>query len=838
MATLKTILANLGIPSVETLKFPGRQAVTQAVPSGLQTDVRERLKSMFPGGLYSHQANALESVLKGKDVCLATSTASGKSLVFTAAACQLALSDPRALTIAVYPARALVQDQYEKWQSFCQPLGVRVGQIDGGIPVAKRAGILADSQVVVMTPDVIHAWLMNHAGANASELARVRLIVLDEAHSYNGVFGTNMAYLFRRLSVLASPFQVILSTATIGEPESFIQQLTGRSVTLYRREDEGSQFPPKEVVLSRIGTKGSFDLLATLLRTLAESYDGRFLAFADSRKVVERLAAAAHRQPKKTGQTAEASGDDDVEPEIAIPGILMPYRAGYEAADRQEIQDALAKGHLRGVISTSALELGVDIGDIDLVLLLNTPPSVQAFWQRFGRAGRRSRPGECLLLDDTGTIATGKGGLSAYLAKPPECNYLYLANRYVQYTNALCAARELQEAAGNMEKWKSFNGLPASFLPMLENEVSPTQVIPDDLYPLKTRAENGPHHEFPIRGGIEANFQVKGMPNEIDLGTLTMAQLVREAYPGAIYYYRANPYRIRETRTKERVLRATREKFGTTKPNSQVTVFPNFGAGGKRWSSSKGFMQECDVQVAERVTGFTEVRGSNSVPHLYGIGSSWAQRPVQRFFKTTGVVWCFEKSGVIPEGATSYVVDAFCLTEGIHSRDIGFGRFSSNVSPQGPGDCKGLCIYDDVAGGLRLTERLAESFNQIIETAATLADNAGDIAAASALRDLSSKAQELAPATSTTAFSESTSADGWITVIAPGETAILQREAESVEVTVLRYVPTPTGLKYRLKHPKEGVEWTAEAAMLSAVNGQTRLIQYNPETGEEKEFDH
>lgn len=833
MSNLNTILSNLGVTIAQSVTIPGRLAITLPVPALLHESVKQRLIAAFPDGLYSHQANALTSVLNGQDVCLATSTASGKSLVFMAAATNLALSDSKALAIAVYPARALVQDQLEKWQSFCTPLGVRVGQIDGSVPVAQRASILTDSQVVVMTPDVIHAWLMNHSGENAANLGRLRLVVLDEAHSYNGVFGTNMAYLFRRLSVLSSPFQIIVSTATIGEPEAFIREVTGREVTIYKREDEGSQIPEKRIVLSQIGGQGSFDRLATLLRTLADTYEGRFLAFADSRKVVERLTAAAHRNPNAVNP--QIAGQDDAdEPEISIPGILMPYRAGYEAADRSEIQSALANGHLRGVVSTSALELGVDIGDIDLVVLLNTPPSVQAFWQRFGRAGRRSRPGECLLLDDTGTIGSGAGGLAGYLGKPPEKNYLYLGNRYVQYTNALSAAREIQEGGGKLETWQTFPELPATFVPMLTNEVTPTQVIPDDLYTLKQRGENGPHHEFPLRGGMEANYQVKRSPDDMDLGTLSMAQLVREAYPGAIYYYRANAYRIRETRPKERVLRATREKFGTTKPTSLITVFPNFSAGGKRWTSPDGFMQECDVQVAERVTGFTEIRGTASTPNVYGMGSPWAQRPVQRFLKTTGVIWCFGNTGVIAEASTRYLVDAFCLTEGIHARDIGFGRFSSNVSPQGPGDCKGLCIYDDVAGGLRLTERLADHFGEIVETAILLANNEGDINAASALRDLATKAGELSPAHVVAPTAESPLGDGWITVIAPGETAVLQSPVEAVEVVILRYVPAPSGLKYRLRHSKETVEWTVDAASVSPINGQTKLIRYNTETGEEE----
>lgn len=831
MSNLNEILGRVGIVPTQSVSIPGRSAAFLAPPASLSERVTSRLTEVFPSGLYSHQSQSIETALDGRDVCLATSTASGKSTVFTSVACHLALADPTSLTLAIYPARALVQDQLEKWIRFATPLGVRVGQIDGSVAVSQRYEILRNSNVVVMTPDVVHAWLLGNVGANASELKRVKLVVLDELHSYNGVFGTNMAYLFRRLAVLTGDFRLITSTATIGSPVEFVRQMTGREVVLFGKDTEGSQIPDKRVLLTSIRGKRTFDDLTNLLRELAHHYDGKFLAFADSRKVVERLTAAAHRNPNPGGANP---ANDEPEPEVTIPGVLMPYRAGYESGDREEIQRALADGRLRGVVSTSALELGVDIGDIDLVVLLTTPPSIQSFWQRFGRAGRSTRPGECLVIDDAGTIAGGERGLQGYLDRPAEPNYLYLGNRYVQYTNALCAAREFLEGGGDMGEWSRFSELPSTFLPMLENEVTPTLPITDDLYPLKQRGENGPHHEFPIRGGIEASFKVTQM-DDSPLGTLSMAQLIREAYPGAIYYYRATPYRIRETRMHERLLKASREKFSTTQPNAQVTVFPNFGPANRLLRSSEGFLVECDVQVAERVLGFTEKRGSSSSSYLYGVGSPWAQRPVQRFFKTTGVVWSFGGNGVISESTTKYVVDAFCLTEGIHSRDIGSGKFSSKISPMGPGDCRGLCIFDDVAGGLRLTERLAESFSQILETAILLADTDGDLAAASELRLLEAKVVNLTPTHSGIPGAQMIAPEeDWITVIAPNAKAMLCTPSENVEVTILRYLFTPTGLKYRLQHPRETVAWTVEQGAVTAINGETQFVRYNVETGEEE----
>ena len=141
-------------------------------------------------------------------------------------------------------------------------------------------------------------------------------------------------------------------------------------------------------------------------------------------------------------------------------------------------------------------------------MLLNQPPSHKSFWQRVGRGGRK-RPGVCLLIDNRGTIADNPQGLRKYLEAPLEQCWLYLQNRYIQYTNAICAAREYRDFGEDRYDAKPFDSLPAKFNNFREKEMKPSAPIAHDLYPLKQRAKNGPHREFPIRTGMEKNFQVK-----------------------------------------------------------------------------------------------------------------------------------------------------------------------------------------------------------------------------------------------------------------------------------------------------------------------------------------
>lgn len=196
------VLRGAGLSLCETLTLPGRDAQYSPVPDDLHAELGKALRDHFSKGLYSHQTTAIRVALSGRDVCLATPTASGKSLVFMTVAAQLALANASARILAIYPAKALIQDQLSKWQSFLDPFAIRVGFIDGSIPTANRPSIISSCRVIAMTPDVAHAWLMSHLAVSevADFLRHLSLLVLDEAHVYDGAFGTNMAYFLRRLA--------------------------------------------------------------------------------------------------------------------------------------------------------------------------------------------------------------------------------------------------------------------------------------------------------------------------------------------------------------------------------------------------------------------------------------------------------------------------------------------------------------------------------------------------------------------------------------------------------------------------------------------------------------
>ncbi len=833
-------LEQLGYQIIGRAQLPKREPRYLPIPSRLDRSIKNYLTSAYPDGLYAHQALAIDEALNGNDITLSTSTASGKSLVFITVAADLILRDPSARILALYPARALIQDQIEKWQSMLKQFGFRAGYIDGGVPTKDRPQILNNSRVLLMTPDVTHAWLMSHLQEQAVSkfMASIRLLILDEAHVYEGVFGTNMSYLLRRFRVAAAPHRLICSTATLGGPAEFVQKLTGRQTISLGPELDGSVSPEKTVLVTTGAAKDSFESKVNLLRTLARVGTGRFLAFADSRKTVELLVAATTREHGDDliddhPADLTVAGTEDSESLFTATSHILPYRAGYETEDRNEIQKALGSGRLAGVVSTSALELGLDIGEIDVVVLLSLPPTMKAFWQRLGR-GSRKNPGACILVDDEGKVKDDFGGLESYMGRPLEQNWTYLENRYIQYANALCAAQELSELGVSQRDTTPFDDLPPSFRQYLDNELDPKDSVAADLYPLKQRAQSGPHWEFPLRNATERNFELKG-PFDKRLGTLSFSQALREAYPGAVYYYMARPYRVAHFNYRDGELQCKNEAYYTTRPVAQVMVFPNFDAGILNlFRSDSGFVAECEMQVSERVLGFTQHRGSVSEKHLYGPGSAYYQKELNRFFQTTGVCWYFPEHHLITEEVTSWILRAFCVKFSVEQHDLGAGLFHSKQSPITSGPCQGACIFDATNGSLRLTKRLAEHFAEVVEIARVLAESEKDETILGCLRSLTVQAGDLKPVTATSLlpipFVDAAVSD-WITVIAPGETAILVTTDGAREVMIKGYHYTPRGLYYDLDPPPSLDSWAAPADTIQPMHGITKMLRANLITG-------
>jgi DEAD/DEAH box helicase domain-containing protein len=786
----------------------------------LDDAVRTSITERHARGPYRHQSIALASLLAGKDVLLATPTASGKTFVFTSYAAHVLRRDPAARVIALYPARALIADQLAVWSAALKGVGEEAGVIDGGVPVGSRAAVVKRCRVILMTPDVLHAWLLAHAAEPIcrSLLDALRLLILDEAHAYEGAFGTQMAYLLRRLDAVSPSSQLLASTATVAEPGALIGNLTGRAATCIGTDVDGSEAPAKTVLLVRAG-KPTPDVYAQAIRAVAKVTSGRFLAFGDSRMLVERVVACMHGSASRSDATSEADA-------FAVGGVL-PYRAGYEEEDRANIQRALDAGELVGVVATSALELGIDIGAIENVILLGRPPSMKSFWQRFGRAGRRSTPGTCILVDAHGAIDDGDEALRRYLESPLEPSRLYLGNRYVQYTQALCAAHEVR-ARGDVRR-EAFQTLPAEFSTMLENELSPSAPVEPELFALKQRAHGGPHMEFPLRTAGDRELQLHNGHQR--LGRLSMSQMLREAYPGAIHYYLGRAYRVVGVNVRRERIECRRDRGFRTTPMAQAMIFPDFREPLQLRVGAGYFVGEVSMQVSERVLGFRETRGQERVTHEYGPQSPWAQQPLQRYYETSGVCWFGPTATSL--SVAELVRDAFCTMFGIQPQDVGAGAFHSKASPTDGTPCKGVCIYDATSGSLRLTELLATNFSAVLDRAAELASQRGDVDLARDVGDLSNSSRTWITRDTASLGEARPDGEHVVEVIAPGQKAMYfgGGEPEEVEIKDVRF--TPHGVMYLVEPPTRAGKRMVALGAVKALNGLTRMTWWDLTEGRE-----
>ena len=360
---LKSALTALGWDFVHSILLPPRKGEYFQIDSlRLSSCTKFYLKNSFPNGIYGHQKQAIKELCAGNNVCLATGTASGKTLCFHVAAIEKLGNHPNSRVIAIYPLKALAKEQEERWNKAFQEAGlpVKVGRIDGQVPMNERINIIRTSRVLLMTPDIVHAWLLRNvsSAAVARFLKNVSLLIVDEVHNYSGVFGSNAAYLYRRLrhvmGILGANPQCISASATISNPELHLYKLLGMQFRIVGAEQDTS--PSESLAIHLANPPANKDLLnslAELMSFVARETERKSIAFVDSRKQTEYIASIASRQD------AELADDRDLNLDYIQRLGILPYRAGYEERDRMEIQHRLSTGSLKGIVSTSALELEV-----------------------------------------------------------------------------------------------------------------------------------------------------------------------------------------------------------------------------------------------------------------------------------------------------------------------------------------------------------------------------------------------------------------------------------------------------------------------------------------------
>jgi len=433
-------------PNVQELvvldrELPAREAQYGPYPGSLHEQLQQGMANRGMRGLFTHQAEAIEAALQGQHVAVVTPTASGKSLCYLLPILDSMLRDPDATALMLFPTKALAQDQLHELRQLSDAVEVdlKTFTYDGDTPPGARTALRQSGQVVLTNPDMLHTGILPHHTSWVRLFSGLRFVVLDELHTYRGVFGSHVANVVRRLDRICAFYgsspTYICSSATIANPGQLAELLLGRRVLVVDRN--GAPAPTRRflvlnppVVEPRLGIRRSANLEARRIVPDLVRAGAQTIAFGQTRLQVELLLNYLERELEHDGRGAGGQR----------AGAVRAYRGGYLPLERRAIESGLRSGAVRCVVSTSALELGIDIGRLDAAVLVGYPGTIASLWQRMGRAGRRG--GSALQL-----LITGGGPLDQFLARHPE----YLLERsperaFVDPDNLLILAGHLQAA--------------------------------------------------------------------------------------------------------------------------------------------------------------------------------------------------------------------------------------------------------------------------------------------------------------------------------------------------------------------------------------------------------
>src|SRR5215213_9953545 len=395
-AVLDSLLAEPSIARgvVHHEVIPARPPAYGPDPSWLDPRIRAGLASRGIERLYTHQAEAVDAVHSGEDIVVVTPTASGKTLCYALPVLQAIADDPAARALFMFPTKALGQDQVAEFAELSRAAGLTVSAntYDGDTPAPIRSAIRKAGQVVVTNPDMLHSAMLPHHTKWFQLFEQLRVIVVDELHTYRGVFGSHVANVLRRLLRLCAHYGstpvIVCCSATIGNPAELARTLTGRPARLVDRN--GAPAGERHILLvdpplihPTTGARGS-------ALTLAQRWALPFLRAGRQTVVFGRTRVAVEIMLTNLREVLR----EDLGPRSRVRG----YRGGYLPTERRAIEQGLREGEILGVVSTNALELGVDIGRLDVAVLAGYPGTIASLWQQAGRAGRRTEPSAAIMV--------------------------------------------------------------------------------------------------------------------------------------------------------------------------------------------------------------------------------------------------------------------------------------------------------------------------------------------------------------------------------------------------------------------------------------------------------
>jgi DEAD/DEAH box helicase domain-containing protein len=696
--------------------MPARPADFVPMPDWLDPGLTAGLARRGVTALYRHQAEAMEAVRAGDDVVVVTPTASGKSLCYLVPTLQALVDDPTARALYLFPTKALGQDQVTELGELCRAadLHINASTYDGDTPNAIRSAIRSAGQVVVTNPDMLHAAILPHHTKWFQLFEQLRIIVIDELHTYRGLFGCHVANVLRRLLRICAHYGshpvIVCCSATIGNPGELASLLTGRPARVVNRN--GAPSGERHILMVQpplldraTGARGSAQMLATRWALPFLKAGRQTLVFGRSRVGVE-LMLSNLREALRLGDGPR--------------GRVRGYRGGYLPTERRAVERGLRDGELLGVVTTNALELGVDVGQLDVSILAGYPGSIAATWQQMGRAGRRQGTSVSVLI-------AGGGPVDRYVVEhpeflldsPPEEARLDPDNLHVLLGHLKAACFELPFEPG--ERFGTMEAAP--LLAFLAEEGLVRQAGDDRWY---WSSDNFPASSVSLRTAAQENVVIidttADRPRVIGEVDIFAAQTL--VHEDAIYLHESAQFHVDKLDWDERKAYVRRvdadhytyaDRAVTLKPLETFASAPVAG----------GHSAHGEVMVSSLVSMFKKLK--------FGTDENlgWGPIHLPEIELQTTAYWLM--LGSAAEGWRRADLDVALLGVGraiqavaavllmVDPRDLGLVsqvRSPHNGSPT-------VYLYESVPGGVGLSERLHDRHSELVAGAADLIAGCG-----------------------------------------------------------------------------------------------------------------
>ncbi len=705
---------------VHVERIPAREARFADPVKPLDSQWLGALREMGIDSLYSHQAEAVDAARRGEHVAIVTSTASGKTLCYNLPVLESLLEDPRATALYLYPTKALAQDQrrtLERLSSTHPDLkeGLRMGTYDGDTPPNARRKLRDNGNLILSNPDMLHSGILPRHTKWSRFFSGLRFIVVDEIHTYRGIFGSNVANVLRRLRRVVERHggdpRFILCSATIANPREHAEKLTGLPVTLIDRD--GSPRGRKTFVLwnpptldeSKMVRRSSNVEAHELMVSLVER-GIQTIAFARARVVAELVLRYARETLRER------------KPELATR--LSAYRGGYLPEERRKIEKALFSGTLMGVSSTNALELGIDVGSLDASIIIGFPGTIASTWQQAGRAGRSTSDALAVLIAYNDPIDQYLVRHPEYFfGQSPESAVIDPENPYLLTQHLACAAFELPLTDDDARYFGPLHRLVNEGLQAADKikEIDGHGYWASPEFPaagtnLRTISDN----TFTI---VDARDHARVIGN---VDAISAPELV---YPEAVYLHDGETYFVRELDLEQKIARVEkREVDYYTQPVLESSVRVKRQTKDRPTGFGHAFMGEAVVTWATVAFKKIQFYGMDSIGYAnLDLPPQHLETVASWFHLSDEVAAAVRSHGRNPVeglvGIRNLLISILPLFAMCDRRDVGGVVNSSQTGKPA------VFLYDRFHGGLGFSARAYEDLEELLRSALDFLEGCG-----------------------------------------------------------------------------------------------------------------